>query len=77
MSDTRDDRSAERRRDWKMGVLHHGDDALAADLAYWAEASGSDRLDAAMQMALESLIVSGHDGPPSRLQGSPSGIRRR
>jgi hypothetical protein len=77
MSDTCDDRAAQRRRDWKSGILHQGDDTLAADLAYWAEASGSDRLDAVLQMGVDSLILSGHDGPLPRLQGSASGIRRR
>src|SRR5687767_2484533 len=71
------ERAEHRRRTWASGLIPATKDPMAADLEFWRTATGSDRLSATLQMAIDSWVIKGKRGAVPRLQGSPSGVRRR
>lgn len=75
MSSSFEQRAALRCSLWQGGKLTHGSELEEEELQFWAQASGSQRLNAVWQMALESAIIKGDDRFTSRLQRSVAGLR--
>lgn len=77
MSENAADRARRRRATWCSGVAHGSEQALRADLAFWQQASPSERLTAVRRMVDEAWLMQGGHGPPPRLERSIGGVRRR
>jgi hypothetical protein len=68
-------RAAKRRATWLSGACSTPADKDLLEHRFWQEATPSERLDAVVQMAIDSELIQGHE-PPDRLQRSLGGIRR-
>jgi hypothetical protein len=76
MQDEARKRAEARRKTWQGGLVSAAE-AGDADLSFWRKATDTQRLDAIWQLAVDSLVLSGHHGPRRGLQRSLAGIRRR
>lgn len=76
VTDDFEKRARRRRERWSGGRVRR-EDASAEDCRFWQAASSSERFSAIWQMTEEAAIMKGQHGAPSRLQGSPVGVRRR
>jgi hypothetical protein len=52
------------------------DEMEDADLAWWAQVPLADKFQATVELVRDSWYLSGHDGPPPRLDRSVGGVRK-
>ena len=76
MSDL-ESRAEKRRNTWQSAKAASHSEMSREDQRFWSSTTASQRFDAVWDMALEAWSLKRGAEPAPRLQGSPSGIRKR
>lgn len=72
-----EERARRRRQTWVGGRVRGFGEAELADDQFWEQATGSERLSATWQMALDALVIAASNEITSGLQGLSFGTRQR